>query len=111
MLTPSFSMRTRYLFPGLSAMLQRSGEVEPMMGSESKDAKLVQAALGANRFLDEPVPAVTLPTRKMFLQPFLRGALPANVPAQLLAFDPLVFFNFLMLGSEHISERILFSMS
>ena len=75
------------------------------------DAKLVQAPLSANRFFDRPVPMVTLPAREVFLQPLLRGAFPANVPAYLLAFDPLVFFNFLLLGPKHISERVLFSMS
>src|ERR1035437_6535180 len=111
MLTPSFSMRTGYLFPHSSAMLQHSGAVSLWRACRSMDAKLVQAALGANRLFNEPVPAVTLPTWEVFLQPLLRGAFPANIPAYLLAFDPLVFFNFLVLGSKHISERILFSMS
>src|SRR5258707_750282 len=110
MLTPSFSMRTRYPFPGLSAMLQRSGRAG-QVARQSKDAKLVQAALGANRFFDEPVPTVTLPTREVFLQPLRRGALPTNVPTYFFAFDPLVFFNLLLLGSKHISERVLFCMS
>jgi hypothetical protein len=102
-------MRTGYLLPHLSAMLQRLGKVS--LWRAAMDAKLVQATLGTNRFFDRPVPVVLLPTREVFLQPLLRGAFPTNVPAYFFALDPLVLLYFLLLGSKHISERVFFSMS
>src|SRR6266853_1794905 len=103
-------MRTGYPFSHSSAMVQRAGEMGLWRVSQSIDAKLVQAPLGAIRLFDEPIPVGTLPAGEVFLQPLLRGAFPADVPAQLFAFDPLVFFNLLLLGPKHISERVLFSM-
>jgi hypothetical protein len=110
MLTPSFSLQAGYPIPQSSAMLHRLDEMGFWQASQSMNAKLVQVSLGAIRLFDEPIPMGTLPTGEVFLQPLLRGAFPADVPAQLLAFDPLIFFNLLLLGPKYISERV-FSMS
>ena len=88
--------------------LRRSGA---SARSQRVDATLVQVLLDVKRLLDEPVPPILLPAGEVFLQPLPRRALPTNVPAQLLAFDPLVLLNFLLLGPKNISQRILFSVS
>jgi hypothetical protein len=75
------------------------------------DVKLVQAFLAAKRLLDEPIPTVLLPTGEVFMHPLPRGTFPADVPAYLLALDPLVLLDFLLLGPKYFSQRILFSKS
>jgi hypothetical protein len=100
------------MLPRLPAMLQRSDEAELRLAvGQWLDVKLVQAFLAAKRLLNEPIPTVPLPVGEVFMHPLPRGTIPTNVPAYLLALDPLVLLDFLLLGPKHVSQRILFSMS
>jgi hypothetical protein len=84
------------------------GDVEKLLvwlgaGIERTKKDTMCRFLLLERVLDGAVPNVAFPLRKMTVRPFLSGALPADVAASFLAFDPLVRVNLLFLGLDDLS--------
>src|ERR1043166_759938 len=98
MFTPSLSTATDYTGGIARAILIR---------------RSVQAtgALVAQRFLHGAIPPKTFPIGKILLHPLPRGTFPTDVTTGLLAFDPLILFNFLRLGPNNFRQRIWFPSS